>query len=86
MVLGPGRKRSFMRGHAEGLALVAAVLLVAVLSVALSVGAQTAQAFLRVPMLNAKREREVEVRPVGAHPVEHRDPLPRHHHRARQRE
>ena len=45
-VLGSGRTRSFMRGHLEGIALVAAVLVVALLSVALSVGAQTAQAAL----------------------------------------
>lgn len=41
-----GRKRSFVRGRLAGLALVAAVLLVALLSVALSVGAQAAQGAL----------------------------------------
>lgn len=41
-----GRKRSFVRGRVEGIGLVAAVLLVALLSVALSVGAQAAQGAL----------------------------------------
>ena len=45
-VLGSGRTRSFMRGHIEGFALVGAVLVVALLSVALSVGAQAAQTAL----------------------------------------
>ena len=45
-VLGPGRKRSFVRGRLQGLILVAAVVVVALLSVALSVGAQTAQGLL----------------------------------------
>lgn len=45
-VLGSGRKRGFMRGHFEGFALVGAVLVVALLSVALSVGAEAAQVAL----------------------------------------
>jgi membrane protein len=45
-VLGSGRRRSFFRGRLDGIALVAAMLLVAFLSFALSYGAQTAQGFL----------------------------------------
>ena len=45
-VLGSGRKRSFVRGRLQGLILVAAVVIVALLSVAFSVGAQSAQGAL----------------------------------------
>lgn len=46
LVLGAGRKRSFVRGRLQGLGLVTAVLVVALLSVALSVIAQAAQGAL----------------------------------------
>ncbi|HKW77631.1 MAG TPA: YihY/virulence factor BrkB family protein [Candidatus Limnocylindria bacterium] len=45
-VLGRTRKRSFIRGHAEGLAFVGAIALIAVFSFALSYGAQAAQGAL----------------------------------------
>jgi membrane protein len=43
MVLGGGRKRSFVRGHATAFASVAAIAAIAVISFALSFGAQAAQ-------------------------------------------
>ena len=46
MVLGGGRKRSFVRGHAAAFASVAAIAALAVISFALSYGAQAAQGAL----------------------------------------
>ena len=45
-VMGSGRRRSFLRGHLEAFAFVAGILVVALLSFALSYGAQTAQGAL----------------------------------------
>ena len=45
-VMGAGRKRSFLRGHLEAFAFVAGILVVALLSFALSYGAQAAQGAL----------------------------------------
>jgi membrane protein len=52
MVLGGGRKRSFVRGHAAAFGFVAAIAAVAVISFALSYGAQAAQGALEAAGLS----------------------------------